>query len=337
MKPVKEWARADALRMFRDSAPRDLLDWNSLASEFGISPSLLDDPEAIVPIDLLYALFDRAAQIMDNDAILFDLFHMMDLGNISSFDYLFVCAATIRDGCIAWERFNQIRSNAYHLSYSEDDGFGILEWKYQDRHGPWRQNMFARMGWAVKRIEIALDTPLPPISVEMNSAPPFKTSDLQRRYGNRLKFDRERNAILIPKTMLSVQPVKNDNNLYAIIQRSALEEQENLSHRDSPSSLIANAIAESLKTGTCTLDEVAQTLGMSSRTVQRILEEDGTSFRRLTEEIRRSAATRYLRDTRLPIKEIAFLLGFSEISTFSRAVKNWFGQSPKEYRRTSEA
>ncbi len=71
---------------------------------------------------------------------------------------------------------------------------------------------------------------------------------------------------------------------------------------------------------------------MSQSAVQRLLEKEGTSFRQLSEEVRRSAAERYLLGTDLPMKEIAYLLGFSELSTFSRAVKTWFGVSPKKVR-----
>ncbi|WP_417670600.1 helix-turn-helix domain-containing protein [Roseibium sp.] len=337
MKPIKEWARADALRIFRDKVPAYLLDWPRLAKDLSIRPEVLDDPEGVVPIALLYEVFDRAAQLMDDDAILFDLFSQMDLGNISSFDYLFVCASSIREGCASWARFNEIRSNSYSLDFTEDDAFGVLEWTYHDRHGPWRQNMFARMGWAAKRFEIALGKDVAPITIEMATSTPLGTSDFQKRYGSRLKFNQDRNAIVVPKNLLSLRPINNDDNLYMIIQRSALEEQGNVSRHGSPSLRVADAIAEAMKTGSCTLDDVAQRLAMSPRSVQRALENEGTSFRALTDEIRRSTATRYLRDTSLPIKEIAFLLGFSEMSAFSRAAKSWFGRSPKSFRQGTSA
>ncbi|MEM9632738.1 MAG: helix-turn-helix transcriptional regulator [Pseudomonadota bacterium] len=100
-------------------------------------------------------------------------------------------------------------------------------------------------------------------------------------------------------------------------------------------SRIANEVASNLSHGACTLPQISAKLGMSQRAVQRLLEKEGTSFRKLSEEIRRSAAERYLRSTDLPMKEIAYLLGFSELSTFSRAVKTWFGVSPRKVREAS--
>ncbi|NVK74482.1 MAG: AraC family transcriptional regulator ligand-binding domain-containing protein [Oceanospirillaceae bacterium] len=333
MKPGKDWARADALRVFREKASSHLLDYNSLLRKFSIEPEILNDPEAIIPIELLYRVFDAAAAEMGNDAILFDMFHDMDLGEISVFDYLFVCAPTIRDGCKAWERFNSIRSSGISLVLHEPGDDGVLEWTYQDMHGPWQQNMFARMAWATRRFELALGCDIAPVTIEMAAPVPAMTSEFQRLYKDRLLFNCRRNAILIPAECMDTSPHCMDNNLYAIIQKAALDEQEAINRDGSPVIRVADEIAETLKTGNCTLDQVSSNLGMSSRSVQRLLEEEGTSFRKVTEDIRKAAATRYLRDTSLPMKEIAYLLGFSEISTFSRAVKGWFGHSPKDFRR----
>jgi AraC-like DNA-binding protein len=80
-------------------------------------------------------------------------------------------------------------------------------------------------------------------------------------------------------------------------------------------------------------EAVAQAIGVSVRTLQRDLAEAGTSFRALTEECRKKAALQLLHDTELPLTEIAFLLGFSELSAFSRAAKTWFGQPASSLRK----
>ncbi len=333
MKPESNWARTDALRILRDNMLKGALDWEQLSQKYSFDLNVLDDPEGTIAISTLYELFEAAAIAADNDAVVFDIFNMAPVGEVSVFDYLFVCAPTIRDGCHAWTRFNTIRSNSYTLEFTEDPSHGTLEWKYQNHHGIWRQNMFARMAWATKRFETSLDCDVAPINIEMACQAPKQLSNFQRRYGSRLIFNASRNAISIPTGYLDAQPKKKDPNLYSIIQQAALEEQALFTRYDSPMNHIADQIAETMKTGTCTLEQISINLGLSQRTVQRLLEEEGTSFRRLTEEIRRAAAKRYLKETSLPMKEIAFLLGFSEISTFSRAVKTWFGVPPKKYRQ----
>ena len=79
------------------------------------------------------------------------------------------------------------------------------------------------------------------------------------------------------------------------------------------------------------MEKVADTLAISTRTLQRRLKDEETSFANLLEEIRRDLASRYILDNTHSLTEISFLLGFSDESAFSRAFKRWTGQSPREY------
>ena len=74
--------------------------------------------------------------------------------------------------------------------------------------------------------------------------------------------------------------------------------------------------------------KIARDLGISARTLRRNLEQEGTSLRALVDDVRRERADELLA-TGTPVKEIAFVLGFSETSAFSRAYKRWTGRPPK--------
>ncbi|TFZ55089.1 AraC family transcriptional regulator, partial [Methylorubrum sp. Q1] len=80
------------------------------------------------------------------------------------------------------------------------------------------------------------------------------------------------------------------------------------------------------------ISRIAQTLGTSQRTLSRRLTEEGLSFESVLEEMRRDLALRYLRDTRLSISRIAWLLGFREATAFTHAFRRWTGRSPTEAR-----
>jgi AraC-like DNA-binding protein len=77
-----------------------------------------------------------------------------------------------------------------------------------------------------------------------------------------------------------------------------------------------------------TLETIARQLGVSARTLRRNLEQEGTTLRAVVDEVRRERADELLAAGR-PVKEIAFGLGFSEPSAFSRAYKRWTGRAPK--------
>jgi AraC-like DNA-binding protein len=327
-----EWARADVFRVLRDICSNEDLDWPHIAKLYNFDLECLENPEGIVPITAWHGVFEHVASSLGNDAVMFDLFNNIDIGCFSIFDYLFSCAPSLRDACQAWVKFIPIRTNAYRMIFEETETSGYVQWPILEGRGEWRQNMFARVGWATQQLEHALDMPSPPIMIELATTPPNDTSAFQKKYQGRLKFGAPHNRISFPKTLLSRPLRGNDSHLYEIILKSAMGELDRFGRMEAPLSRIANEVASSLTDGSCTLPLISAKLGMSQRAVQRLLEKEGTNFRKLSEEIRRSAAERYLRSTNLPMKEIAFLLGFSELSTFSRAVKAWFGVSPRKVR-----
>lgn len=96
----------------------------------------------------------------------------------------------------------------------------------------------------------------------------------------------------------------------------------------------ADVVRRQLADGPPKVEDVAAALQMSTRSLQRHLTEASTSFRDVVDDARRTAALDHLERTELPIAEIAFLLGYSEVSAFSRAFKRWTDQTPAAYRRS---
>ena len=92
-------------------------------------------------------------------------------------------------------------------------------------------------------------------------------------------------------------------------------------------------VARSLSDGAPKLAEVAKRLGMSARTLQRRLADEGVAYQHLVEETRLGLAERLLEDTDFALAEVAFLTGYSEQSTFTRAFKRRNGRTPANYRR----
>ncbi len=79
-------------------------------------------------------------------------------------------------------------------------------------------------------------------------------------------------------------------------------------------------------------DSVAQLLHLSQRTLQRRLQEEGTSYQQLLDDTRRELAEQYLGQPNLTLLEVAYLLGFADPSNFFRAFRRWFDMTPGEYR-----
>lgn len=96
-------------------------------------------------------------------------------------------------------------------------------------------------------------------------------------------------------------------------------------------------IVANLGSGDLRLERIAKRLHISPRTLQRRLEEAGTSFRALVERTRREVVEQLLPDPRLSLTDIAFCAGFASLGNLSTAVRNWTGASPSEYRKRLQA
>ncbi|MBD8893164.1 AraC family transcriptional regulator [Roseibium litorale] len=332
MNDNKDWCRCEALRVLRDHPLTRGMNWKHLAQKYKFDLDALDDPEGVAPFKAWFGVFEDAAVFAGNDAMMFDIFYDIDVGTFTVFDYLFSCAPTLRESCQSWVNYIRMRNNVYLLSFHETENEGCFEWPIVEGYGAWQQNMFGRIGWAVRKFETAIGDELPPLRIELATERPVKSGPFLDKYADKMVFGQKRNAIILPAELLDRRPVGGDDNLYAILVQAAKQELETRLAENAQLSRIMDAMADSMKLGNYSLNNVAEHMNMSPRSLQRALEAEGTSFRQLSEQFRKGAAERYITETRLPMKEIAYLLGFSEISTFSRAVKTWFGASPRKLR-----
>lgn len=106
-------------------------------------------------------------------------------------------------------------------------------------------------------------------------------------------------------------------------------------HKSDLSSQVLMRIQDYLSKGEPKLDEVAQSLNMTARTLQRRLRAENLSFQILLDTERKKHAHQLLAHTKYNMTEISYLLGFSDVSNLSRACKRWFNQSPSEHRESN--
>ena len=85
--------------------------------------------------------------------------------------------------------------------------------------------------------------------------------------------------------------------------------------------------------GIATLEEIASNFNVSPRTLQRKLREEGTSFKELSDSVRKSIALNYVKTGDHPVREISCMLGYNELSAFTRAFRRWTGITPVDYRK----
>jgi AraC-like DNA-binding protein len=140
-------------------------------------------------------------------------------------------------------------------------------------------------------------------------------------------FGAEHTQLVLPAAALASSLVSSDPALLSILTRAASELTRQAPMAATAVANVARVIGELLRTDDASIAEVAKRLGLTERSLQRRLKDEGASFNGVREDVRKRLAQRYL-DEHLAISEISFLLGFSEPSAFFRAFKRWTGKTP---------
>lgn len=161
---------------------------------------------------------------------------------------------------------------------------------------------------------------------------PENVQPYEAYFGCPVLFEQPVALMRFDKEMLSL-PLKNsDAALVAILEKHADKLLASLPHIDEITDQVRKQIAYLLHQGEPTIEQLAERLNYSRRTLQRRLTEVGTNFRKELNIVRYELAKSYLKDPRLQIVEIALLLGYAEHSPFTRAYKEWSGKTPQQTR-----
>ncbi|MCZ4316195.1 AraC family transcriptional regulator ligand-binding domain-containing protein [Comamonadaceae bacterium G21597-S1] len=169
-------------------------------------------------------------------------------------------------------------------------------------------------------------------AVYFRHAAPSSVAAHVAHFGCPVVFDAGMDALRVP---WAVAQTPNQVGDPAIVQFFDRHLDAELAQRDDDTALarrVRTQVARSLSQGVPTLSDVATQFGMSARTLQRRLSDQGHAYQAVVDAARRELAQQLLRETRYPLAEVAFLTGFSEQSAFNRAFKRWAGQTPRSYR-----
>jgi AraC-like DNA-binding protein len=164
---------------------------------------------------------------------------------------------------------------------------------------------------------------------------PGNFEEHRRFFGCPVLFDQEYNALTFDAALLEDRLATADERLRRIMVRVIERTLRELPDPDEFLHKARQLVVDNLPHGTISIADVAQRLGMSSRTLQRRFAHYGMTYDRLLDQTRYGLSMSYLRQPMLTVTDIAFLLGYTDISAFSRAFVRWNGLTPGGYRRAN--
>ncbi|MEK5030073.1 helix-turn-helix domain-containing protein [Paenibacillus sp. FSL R7-0302] len=159
---------------------------------------------------------------------------------------------------------------------------------------------------------------------------------LEGYFGCRVRTGTERNQLTLNREDLDRPFTSYNEELLEILTPSLDRTLEERQSQLTTSAKVQWILSRCLTQGKIDIHSVASELGMSERTLQRRLTEEGGSFKQLLAKTRREMAVAYLADPALEIKEVAFLIGYEDQNSFYRAFRAWTGETPANWRVTQD-
>lgn len=144
-----------------------------------------------------------------------------------------------------------------------------------------------------------------------------------------IKFSQKQNQLIFDASVLSYNTQFGNEAVFLSVLKQIDQQVEQGLAAD-----VKRLVAEAMHQGVPEVKQIAEKFDMSYRTFQRRLSDEGHNYKELVAQVRQSVATELLANNDCSIGEIAYLVGFTEASTFHQAFKRWTGQSPGEYRKT---
>jgi AraC-like DNA-binding protein len=299
----------------------------------GIDGRTLDDPDARVPMSLGVSLLAVASDRTGDTNI---GLHLAEHAELSSFDvhfYAMVSSPTLGAAYERLCRYQRLIHDTSRVDLEVRDDRAILRHQLAGGVAAPRQTAeFLLTAWLrAGRVVTGLD--LTPLDVHFAHPAPPEPTEHARFFRGQLHFGVGENTLTFPATLLERPCVRADPALVAVLDRYAADRLDQVPRTSSVADRVRATIAEELRGGEPTAAHVATRLKMSVRTLNRLLEAEGTTHRELLDAVRGDEAARHLRGDHLSIAEVAFLLGFSELSSFYRAFKRWTGRTPARFRQ----
>ena len=304
-----------------------------LLASIGLDEATLHDPDARVPMRAVMSLMARAVETIGDADLGLHLAEHTDVGSADVHFYAIVSSPTLG---AAYERVCRYQRLIHETNLVELDIRGERTWLRHRRPGglpaPRHTAEFLLAVW-VRAGRIATGTDWAPLEVRFAHTEPDHVREHTRFFRAPVRFACGENALVLPTPLLDTPCVRADPALLAVLDRYAADRLARAPQTHTLADRVRTTLAEQLVGTEPGVARLAARLKMSVRTLNRTLEAEGTTYRALLDQLRYELATRHLADDRISIAEVAFLLGFSELSSFYRAFKRWTGRTPVEFRQ----
>jgi AraC-like DNA-binding protein len=242
-----------------------------------------------------------------------------------------LASGTLREALERVARFFQLASDTGRMSLRERGGHLSLELQLNGCNPPADESIDAFMALIVRVARVLVGRDFSPIRVELRRERPPQDAAFARCFRCPVEFGSPENVIVVDPRAADAPLPSADPELARVNDQMAAQAVARMTSARA-SDRVRGVLVERLPSGEPSQEDVARTLKMSARSLQRRLAAEAATYAQILDDTRRGLATTYVVQNRYSLGEIGYLLGFSGASCFVRAFRRWTGVTPTAYR-----
>jgi AraC-like DNA-binding protein len=309
----------------RDPAP--------LLRQYGFSGAALTNPYALVPLHRFVALCEDAAFRTGDDALGLRVGQAILNGHQGPAGFIFSASRTVGE---ALRRYVQLMAAWQDAAHTGVVGFGKGSQAYiyritDERIRNRRQDAELTLSIVHQQLKSVLGRDWRPLAVHFEHAAPADLRPHRKIFGAPLSFGEPINRLVLAESDLATRLSPHDHSLWPFIERHLTDLSKERRSARSMREQVDDAIVNRMGLGNVGLRSISADLGLSVRTLQRRLDEEGVTFAALLHRARQRVAESSLRRPRARVIDVAHALGYADSAVLSRAFKRWTGASPRRF------
>lgn len=308
------------------------LDARELFAQLGMDYAVLGDPDARIAQDQMTRLWELAVQLSGNPSIGLNMARVIRPAHFNVVGFALLSSVNLREGLARLVRYQRIIGEASDMSLTQSPDSYTMELHIHGDSVPApRQSHDAALAYLLSFFRWMTGSHILPLRVDFAYPQPDDISAHEALFQCPLGFGAGSYSMRFARSVMDAKLASGNATLAQMHDQFAGDylarfEQARVTHQ------ARQVLCRLLPQGEPKRQTVASALSMSTRTLQRRLQEEHTSFQQLLDETRRELAMQLLRQRNLTLLEVAYLLGFADPSNFFRAFKRWFGMPPGQYR-----
>lgn len=310
-------------------------DTQAICQKVNLRPNLVHDVHARIPVGQVQELWHAAVAATQNPDLALEVAQQINPTTMGTIAYVMMNAPTLQEALRKLCKYQDLVCGAIQTSLQVEQQLALvrLDPVWEALPAP-RNALDSELVIYKSAFSALIGQPIPYKEVLFCYPEPASTKAHQHCFpGAKLVFGAPYGGLLFSQECLQLPVVTANPELSSMFEQYADAYLQKLKEPNTVRERVQRELAQLLQGDEPTIQKVARSMAMSVRSLQSKLRDEGVNYQMLLDEVRKELALKHLASGQTTIADIAYLLGFSETSVFSRSFKKWTGMAPAAYRQ----